>query len=98
MASGEMSPASNTLAPSRVTSRSSASVLSRWETTLAILRRHELEPTSIAAKVGIAGVFCSAKSSLAKIHDETYGQRLQLARCGADRGTPSAQGRLRRRG
>src|ERR1035438_10060978 len=51
--SGEISPDSNTLEPSLVTSRSSARVFKRCATTLAIFNLHEFEPISIAANVGI---------------------------------------------
>src|ERR1700742_1979501 len=53
MASGEITPVSNTLSPSRVTSRSSCSVLSLCACTDAIANRQELDPISIAANVGM---------------------------------------------
>src|ERR1700691_3434023 len=55
MASGETTPFSNTLAPSRVTSRSSCSTFSSCCWTRAIFNRQELEPMSIAAYVCILG-------------------------------------------
>jgi hypothetical protein len=53
IASGEISPDSKTLAPSLVTSRSSCKVRNWCATTFAIFNLQELEPISIAAKVGM---------------------------------------------
>ncbi len=55
MASGDTSPDSKTLAPNRVTSRSSCTVRNWCATTLEIFNLQELEPISMAAKVGMAG-------------------------------------------
>src|SRR5271170_782255 len=54
MACGEISPLSKTLAPSRVTSRSSCNTLSLCCTTRAIFNRQEFDPISIAAYVCIS--------------------------------------------
>src|SRR5580698_3122899 len=56
MESGETSPDSKTLEPSRVTSRSSCTTRRRCCTTRAIFNLHEFEPISIAAKVCIASL------------------------------------------
>src|ERR1700679_2318453 len=71
MASGEMSPVSKTLPPRRVTSRSSARVLSRCACTRAIFNLQELEPMSIAAKVGMNyfGALRKKNRPIAKIHE-----------------------------
>src|SRR6202012_1129557 len=71
IAPGKTTPDSKTLAPSRVTSRSSANVFRRCVTTLAIFNLQEFDPISIAANVGI-GVFYALpeeESPSAKIHD-----------------------------
>src|SRR5215475_5814394 len=54
IASGEITPVWKTLSPSLVTSRSSCNVFNRCICTDAIFNRHEFDPISIAAKVGIS--------------------------------------------
>ena len=48
-----LDPVWKTLSPSLVTSRSSCTVLRRCACTVAIFNRHEFDPISIAANVGI---------------------------------------------
>src|SRR3954470_12509628 len=78
MASGEIKPDSKTLEPRRVTSRSSCSVFNWCATTRAILSRHELEPTSMAAKVGMGPRYTTAMARIFK-RDEELGPRLLRA-------------------
>src|SRR5581483_3021060 len=82
MASGEMRPDSNTDDPSRVTSRSSCSVFKRCDTTRAIFRRQELDPTSIAAKVGMGPRYTTAARP--SLHPDRYNQVVPASL----RGTP----------
>src|SRR4051794_37408390 len=63
MASGEIRPDSKTLEPRRVTSRSSCRGFNWCDTTRAILRRQELEPTSMAAKVGMGPRYTTARQA-----------------------------------
>src|SRR5580698_2758952 len=70
MASGETTPLSKTLAPSRVTSRSSCSTFSWCCWTRAIFNRQELEPMSIAAYVCIVwGSFTWGKVDMSAMQD-----------------------------
>src|SRR5205814_2857980 len=71
IASGESAPSRNTDSPSRVTNRSSCTVLRRWWTMRATLRRTELEPISTAART-----LKSARLPLGGLHRE-----IQTASC-----------------
>src|ERR1700722_15528190 len=92
MASGETTPFSNTLAPSRVTSRSSCSTFSSCCWTRAIFNRQELEPMSIAAYVCIfGGVLPGKRMLLSAMQDTPLLLHLFLSRALAGSDTPVAQ-------